>query len=155
MKTWNQSCKAHKIGQLCHQDQPSTCPSSKERDRAKMVFKLAPNWLKAGKSKIGSLRWTPVLFDHLISFEVLITLYLFNTWGNIWQVFKLTNTYNFLLGTLSQTLLEVFITCAASLALLAKVWHQWVGKFRSRLVSPPFVVECHLSKQYMIINTYI
>ena len=74
-----QSWSAHKIGQLCHQNQPATCPSSQERDRAKMVFKLALNWLKAGKSKIGSLRWTPVLFDHLISFEVLITLYLFNT----------------------------------------------------------------------------
>ena len=54
-----QSCKAHKIGQLCHQDQPSTCLCSKVRDRATTAFPPAPKWQKganAGFCKFGSFQ---------------------------------------------------------------------------------------------------
>ena len=39
-------CKAHKIDQLCHQDQASTCLCSKVRDRAMTAFQLTPKWQK-------------------------------------------------------------------------------------------------------------
>ena len=39
-----EKCKAHKIGQFCHQDQPSICLCSKVRDRAMTAFQLAPKW---------------------------------------------------------------------------------------------------------------
>ena len=54
-----QSWSAHKIGQLCHQDQPSTCLCSKVRDRATTAFPLAPKWqkgAKAGFCKFGSFQ---------------------------------------------------------------------------------------------------
>ena len=54
-----QSWSAHKIGQLCHQDQPSTCLCSKVRDRATTAFPLAPKWQKganAGFCKFGSFQ---------------------------------------------------------------------------------------------------
>ena len=42
--TQQQSCKAHKIGQFCHQDQPSICLCSRVTDRATTAFHLAPKW---------------------------------------------------------------------------------------------------------------
>ena len=42
--TQQQSCKAHKIGQFCHQDQPSICLCSRVTDRATTAFQLAPKW---------------------------------------------------------------------------------------------------------------
>ena len=42
--TQQQSCKAHKIGQFCHQDRPSNCLGWKVRDRAITAFQLAPKW---------------------------------------------------------------------------------------------------------------
>ena len=39
-----ENCKAHKIGQFCHQDQPSICLCSKARDRVMTAFQLAPKW---------------------------------------------------------------------------------------------------------------
>ena len=42
--TQQQSCQAHKIGQFCHQHQPSICLCSKVRDRAITAFQLAPKW---------------------------------------------------------------------------------------------------------------
>ena len=39
--TQQQSCKAHKIGQFCHQDQPSICLCSRVTDRATTAFQLA------------------------------------------------------------------------------------------------------------------
>ena len=54
-----QNCRAHKKGQLFHQDQPSTCLCSKVRDRATTAFPLAPKWQKganAGFCKFGSFQ---------------------------------------------------------------------------------------------------
>ena len=42
--TQQQSCKAHKIGQFRHQDQPSICLCSRVTDRATTAFQLAPKW---------------------------------------------------------------------------------------------------------------
>ena len=39
-----QSLRAHKNGQFCHQDQPSISPYSKYRDHALIAAKLAPKW---------------------------------------------------------------------------------------------------------------
>ena len=70
-----QCCKAHKIGQLCHQDKASTCLCSKVRDRAMTAFQLAPKWQKGangGFCKFGSfqpyltlprqLHWSSMMF---------------------------------------------------------------------------------------------
>ena len=43
--TQQQSCKANKIGQFCHQDRPSICLGSKVRDRAITAFHLGPFFL--------------------------------------------------------------------------------------------------------------
>ena len=42
--TQRQSCRAHKIGQFCHQDRPSIPLCSKVRDLAIIAFLLAPKW---------------------------------------------------------------------------------------------------------------
>ena len=42
--TQRQSCRAHKIGQFCHQDRPSIPLCSKVRDRAIIAFLLAQKW---------------------------------------------------------------------------------------------------------------
>ena len=69
-----QSWSAHKIGQLCHQDQASTCLCSKVRDRAMTAFQLAPKWQKGangGFCKFGpfqpylthrQLDWSSMMF---------------------------------------------------------------------------------------------
>ena len=44
--TQQQSCKANKIGQFCHQDRPSICLCSKVGDRVITAFQLAPKWSK-------------------------------------------------------------------------------------------------------------
>ena len=49
--TQQQSCKAHKIGQFCHQGWPFICLCSKVRDRARTAFKLAPKWEKAANRR--------------------------------------------------------------------------------------------------------
>ena len=49
-----QNCRAHKKGQLCHQDQPSTCLCSKVRDRVMTAFQLAPKWLKGANGGFGA-----------------------------------------------------------------------------------------------------
>ena len=63
-----QCCKAHKIGQICHQDQASTCLCSKVRDRAMTAFQLAPKWQKGangGFCKFGSFQPYLTLPRHL------------------------------------------------------------------------------------------
>ena len=69
-----QCCKAHKIGQLCHQDQASTCLCSKVRDRAMTAFQLTPKWQRGangGFCKFGpfqpylthrQLDWSSMMF---------------------------------------------------------------------------------------------
>ena len=65
--TQQQSCKAHEIGQFCHQDHPSICLGSKVRDRAMTAFQLAPKWstTKPNEQKLrkwdiheNDLQWT-------------------------------------------------------------------------------------------------
>ena len=59
-----QCCKAHKIGQLCHQDQASTCLCSKVRDRAMTAFQLAPKWWKAAKGRFCKFGSFPPHLTH-------------------------------------------------------------------------------------------
>ena len=49
--TQQQSWRAYKIGQFCHQGRPSICLCSKVRDRARTAFKLAPKWEKAANRR--------------------------------------------------------------------------------------------------------
>ena len=65
--TQQQSCKAHEIGQFCHQAHPSICLGSKVRDRAMTAFQLAPKWstTKPNEQKLrkwdiieNDLKWT-------------------------------------------------------------------------------------------------
>ena len=72
--TQRQSCRAHKIGQFCHQDRPSIPLCSKVRDRARTAFKLAPKWEKAANRRFckfdsiqpyptqGQLDWSTLMF---------------------------------------------------------------------------------------------
>ena len=46
--TQQQSCKAHKIGQFCHQDQPYICLCLKVREGTMSPFQLAPKWYIEG-----------------------------------------------------------------------------------------------------------
>ena len=76
-KCWpqRQSCRAHKIGQFCHQNQCSICLGSKVRDHAMTALLLAPKWQKAangGFGKFGSfqpylthrqLDWATMMFN--------------------------------------------------------------------------------------------
>ena len=52
--TQQQSCRAHKIGVICHQDRPSICICSKARDRTMTALQLAPEWWRAANG--GFLR---------------------------------------------------------------------------------------------------
>ena len=49
--TQQQSWRAYKIGQFCHQGWPSICLCSKVRDRARTAFELAPKWEKAANRR--------------------------------------------------------------------------------------------------------
>ena len=49
--TQQQSWRAYKIGQFCHQGRPSICLCSKVRDRARTAFELAPKWEKAANRR--------------------------------------------------------------------------------------------------------
>ena len=60
--TQQQSCRAYKIGQFCHQGRPSICLWSKVRDRALTTFQQAPKWSKVangGFCKFGSFQQCP------------------------------------------------------------------------------------------------
>ena len=73
--TQQQSCKANKIGQFCHQNQCSICLGSKVRDHTMTALLLAPKWQKAangGFGKFGSfqpylthrqLDWATMMFN--------------------------------------------------------------------------------------------
>ena len=52
--TQQQSCRARKIGVICHQDRPSICICSKARDRTMTALQLAPEWWRAANG--GFLR---------------------------------------------------------------------------------------------------
>ena len=52
-----ENCKAHKIGQFCHQDQPSICLCSKVRDRAMTAFRLAPKWSTTKPNEQKLRKW--------------------------------------------------------------------------------------------------
>ena len=62
--TQQQSCKAHEIGQFCHQDHPSICLCSKVRDRAMTAFQLAPKWWKAAKGRFCKFGSFPPHLTH-------------------------------------------------------------------------------------------
>ena len=52
--TQQQSCRARKIGVICHQDRLSICICSKARDHTMTALQLAPEWWRAANG--GFLR---------------------------------------------------------------------------------------------------